>query len=139
MLRQPERRLAALASVVQGDEPSRKLAARLDPPQVRLGDVPTEVEPWPEGGDSIAPYEYVDVSYMIRFQDDSRCRRMRVEPLPDVGRVVRWCERVEHQSFGSRLDECRRDHRLPALARLPVWMRETPDPESCRHFADLDR
>src|SRR5205823_7335814 len=86
LLRQPERRLAALASVVQGDEPSRKLAARLDPPQVRLGDVPTEVEPWPEGGDSIAPREHVDVSYMIRLENDGRCRRMRVEPLPDVGR-----------------------------------------------------
>jgi len=79
-VRQPQRRLVAAASVVEGDEPTWKLAARLDPLQ-SVWDVLAKEEPRAERAGLIAAHEQIDVADVIGLDNDDGGRGTRVEPL----------------------------------------------------------
>src|SRR5438067_6775819 len=96
LLGNPERRLVATASVVEGDEAAGKLAAGLDRFEVGLRDIVAPEEARAERARAVAAYEQIDVADVIRLENDSGCRRARVEPLPDLGRLGR-SERIENE------------------------------------------
>jgi hypothetical protein len=48
-----------------------------------------------ERGCAVAPYEQVDVTNVIRLENDDCRRRSRVEPPPHLSRVWRRSERIQ--------------------------------------------
>jgi hypothetical protein len=137
LLGKPEGSLVAPPSVVQGDEPARKLASRFDPLQFRLGDVVAPEEVWAERARAVAAHEHVDVADVIRLENDDRRRRPRIETLPHVACVGRRRERIENQRLAARLDARRRDRRPPIETRTPVRMLGAPYPETRRYISEL--
>src|SRR5256885_6927957 len=96
LLRQPQWRFVAAASVVEGDDPSRKLASWHDPLQLGVGDVVAKKESRAERASTVAAYEQIDVPHVIRLQNDNRSRRMRFEPFPHLRRIgvrSKWIDR----------------------------------------------
>jgi len=138
LLGEPQRRLVAAASVVEGDEPSRKLAAGLDELQVSLGDVLAKKEARAEPAGTIAAHEQIDVANVIRLENDDGGRRARVEPLPDFDRAFGRSKGIKNQCLAARLHAGRGHDWLPALAGLPVRMFETPYPQARGYVAELD-
>src|SRR5439155_21434506 len=128
LLGQPQRRFIAAASVVKGEEGSRKLAGRFDELQVGLEDILAKEEARAERGGMIAPREQVDVANVIGLENDHGGWRARVEPLPKLGCAFGRSERIEKQRLATRLDACRGHNWLPALPGLPARMFETPNP-----------
>src|SRR6266545_2972886 len=61
LLRQPERRLVAAPSVVEGDEAARKLGAGLDPFELGLRNVGAPEEIGAERANAVAADEVVDI------------------------------------------------------------------------------
>src|SRR5262249_57887341 len=103
LLRQPQRRLAAAASVVEGDESTGKLAAGFDPLEVGHRDVVAEEEARTESTDVVALREEINVANMIGLEDNQRSRRIGINPLPKVSSIVRGSQRIEKQSLAARL------------------------------------
>src|SRR5207249_3951180 len=100
-------------------------------------DVVAPEERRPESPRAVAPDEGVDVADVIRLEHDGECRRVRVEPGPDLLRVVGRRERVEHRDLAAGLDARRGDQRPPVVPGRPVGMLEPPDPEARRDVAKL--
>jgi hypothetical protein len=82
---QPQRRFIAAASIVEGDKPSRKLAAGLDPLQIGFGDVLAKEETRAERAGIIAAHEQIDVANVIGLENDDGGRGASVEALPELG------------------------------------------------------
>src|SRR5437016_14597262 len=87
LLRQPQWRFVAAASVVEGADPSRKLAAWLDPLQLGVGDVVAKKEALAERESTVASYEQIDAPNVSRLENDIRSRRMVFEPFPYFRRI----------------------------------------------------
>jgi hypothetical protein len=104
LLGKPKWRLVAAASIVEGNEPSGKLATGFDPLQLCLRDIVAKEEPWTESPHSVTSREEIDVANMIGLKDDQRGRRMLIEPLPEVGSIVRRRQWIEKESLALRLD-----------------------------------
>ena len=105
----------------------------LDPLELGLRNVVAPEESGAERANAVAADEVVDVADVIRLEDDGECRRARVEPSPDLVRVIRRGERVEDGDLSTRLD-ARRGHRLrPVEPRIPVRMLDAPEPKTRRH------
>jgi len=81
---QPERCLFAASSVIEGLYPSRKMATRLDRFQLGLRYVVPKEESRSIRGDTIAAYEYINVSNVIWFENDDRRWRTSIESLPHI-------------------------------------------------------
>ena len=101
MVRQPQRRFIATASVVKGDEPSGKLAAGIDPLEFCHGDIVAEEQAWTESADMVAAREYINVTYMIRLEYNQPGRRIAVEPLPEFFSITGRSQRIEKQSLAT--------------------------------------
>jgi hypothetical protein len=84
LLGKPERCLFAAPSIVEDYYPSRKQAAWLDRFQLGLGYIVPEEEPRSKCADLIAVHEQVNVSNVIWLENDDRCWRTSIEPLPHV-------------------------------------------------------
>src|SRR5207249_4616541 len=130
LLGQPQWGFVAAASVVEGDDPSRKLAAWLDPLQLGVGDVVAKKEARAERASTVAAYEQIDVPNVIRLENDNRSRRMRFEPFPHFRRIGGRSKWIQKQCLAPCLDARRGHERLPALTRLPGRMCETPYPQT---------
>src|SRR6267143_3730031 len=104
LLGQPQRRLVAAASVVESNEPSRKLAAGFDPLQVSLGDILAKEEARTERAGIVAAHEQIDVANVIGLENDDGGWRARVEALPDFRRAFGRSERIQKQRLASGLD-----------------------------------
>ena len=137
LLRQPQRRLVAAPPVVERDQAAGELAARLDPFEVGLRDVAAPEEVGAEGAGPVAAYEEVDVADVIRLEDDDERRRASVESSPDVRPVVGRRERVEERDLPAGFDARGGHQRFPVESGLPVWMLDTPEPETRRHVPEL--
>src|SRR5260370_21209653 len=81
LLGQPQRRFIAAASIVEGDKPSRKLAAGLDPLQIGFGDVLAKEETRAEGVGIITAHEQIDVANVIALENDDGSRGTSGEAL----------------------------------------------------------
>src|SRR5437016_12420245 len=79
LLGQPQWGFVAAASVVEGDDPSRKLAAWLDPLQLGVGDVVAKKEARAERASTVASYEQIDVPNVIRVENQTLMRAIVVE------------------------------------------------------------
>jgi hypothetical protein len=95
------------------------------------------VEAWAEPASFIALDKHIDVANVIRLENDSHCRRMRVESLPHFSRGGRRSQRIQDQPLAPGFDKRRRDDRLPALARPPARVFDPPYPEAWRYIVDL--
>src|ERR1700737_2335242 len=122
LLGQPQRRLVAAPSVVQRNDPSRKLAARLDRLPLGLGDVVAKEETRTERAGTIAAHEHIDVPNVIRLENNHRGRRVRVESLPYLSHFGGRSKWVQNQCLAPRLNTPRRHEWLPALTWLPGKM-----------------
>ena len=94
--------LVAAPSVVEGDDSSRKLAAGLDRLELGLGDVVAKEEPRAKRADTVATREQIDVSNVIRLENNERGRRTRVEPLPHLGRVSGRSKGIQNECLYSQ-------------------------------------
>ena len=81
--------------------------------------------------------EEVDVAHVVRLEDDGHRRRVRVEPIPDLGRVLGRSERVDESDLAAGLDDRRGDERLPVVALVPGRVLDPPDPEPRRDIPNL--
>src|SRR6516225_1479465 len=72
---QPERRLVAAQSVVEGDDASRKLTAGIDRLQPCLEDVLAKEHPRAEGPGTIAANKHIYIPNVIRLETCDRGRR----------------------------------------------------------------
>jgi hypothetical protein len=135
LLRQPQRRLVPATPVIKGDEAAWKLVARPDRLELGLGDIGAPEKLRPERSGAVAANEEVDIANVIGLEDGDDRRWPRVEPGPDLPRVVRWRERVEERDLTAGLDAGLGDHLFPAQAGLPVGVLEPPDPEPGRDVA----
>jgi hypothetical protein len=105
--------------------------------ELGLRDVIAPEERRAERAGAVAAHEDVDVADVVRLEDNGDRRQARVEPLPHVARVIGRGERIEDQPLAARLDERRRDQRLPLEVRVPGGMLDPPEPEARRHVVDL--
>ncbi|PYT39602.1 MAG: hypothetical protein DMG45_19385 [Acidobacteria bacterium] len=108
MLGQPQRRLVAAAAVVEGDEPSRKVAAGLDKLQVGLGNVLAKEEARAKRAGIIAADEEIDVTNVIGFENRRGASRTRLRLRT---------ERADREAVSRRV--IRRRSR-PRLAPIPA-------------------
>jgi hypothetical protein len=116
---------------------ARGFAAGLDPLQLGFGDVVAEEEARAERTGTIAAHEQIDVPNVIGLEKDDRGRRVRVEPLPQLGRASGRCKRIQNQCLVPRLNTHRRHEWLPALTRLPVRMFEASYPQARHHIPKI--
>jgi len=137
LLGEPQRRLVAATSIVEGEESSRKLAARLDELQVSLGNVLAKEEARAERAGIIAACEEINVANVIGLENDDGSRRARVEPLPELGSIFGRSKRIEKQSLATGLNAGRGHDWLPSLPWLPARMFETPNPQARRYIAEF--
>jgi hypothetical protein len=104
LLGQPKRRLVAAPSVVECDDPSRKLAAGLDELQVSLGDVLAKEEARAKRAGFIAADEQIDVPNVIRLENSDDSWWASVKAVPELDRVLGRSERIEDQYLATGLD-----------------------------------
>src|ERR1700742_5033389 len=104
LLGQPQRGFGLPTPVVQGDDPSRKLAAGLNRFQLALWNIVTKEESWTECSDIVVPHEQINVPNVIRFENNRYGWWMFREPVPNLYRTGRRYLRVQHQYLTSRLD-----------------------------------
>src|SRR5262245_10935138 len=107
LLRQPERCFTTAASVVESNEPSRKLAAMIDPLQFRFRDVVAEKEPRAKCAAVVTACEQIYVPNVIRLENNDCVWRTRVQALPNHIRAGGRSQGIENQYFAPRLDACR--------------------------------
>jgi len=119
------------------DEPSGKPVPRIDPLQLGFGNVVAKEEPGAKSTRMIAAREQIDVPNMIRLENNDCGWRTRVEALPHLCRVGRRSERIKNQHLAPRFDTCTRYYWVPALARLPVGVFESPYPQARRDIANF--
>src|SRR5215472_1980031 len=101
LLGQPKRRLVAASSVVERDEASRKLAARLDELQLGLGNVPAKEEARAETAGVVAAHQLVDVAHVIRLEHDGCGRRTLVEALRHLDGISGRSEWIENEHLAA--------------------------------------
>jgi len=135
LLGQPERRLVPPAPVVERAQAARQLGSRVDALEVGARNVVPPEEVRPERPRAVALDEEVDVADVVGLENHDERRRVRVEALPDLGRLRRLCERVEQRDLAARLDARRGDLRLPAGRRPPVGVLAPPEPKAGRYIA----
>ena len=97
LLGQPQRRLVAAASVVEGDDPTRKLAAGLDELQLGLGNVFEKEEARAGRAGTIAAHEQIYVPNVIRLENDGGGGWAPVEAFPNFIHGRRRSKRIENQ------------------------------------------
>ena len=132
MLRQPHRRLQPSTPIIQCDQSSRQYAVRNDRFQLRIRNIVWKKEHWTETPSIVTTDEQVDITNMVRHQDNSRSRRMSIESLPQTNIVQDRSKRIQHQSLTIRLDSRRSNNSLPVVPTPPEWMPCAPDPEPRR-------
>src|SRR5689334_20256069 len=67
LLRQPKRRFVLTPSIVQGDDTSRKTAARLKGVQIGLGNIVAKEESRTKCSGTVAAHEQIGIPDVIRF------------------------------------------------------------------------
>src|SRR5437899_2363496 len=97
MFRQPHRRLQSSPPIIQRDQSSRQYTVRNDRFQLRIRNIVWKEEHWPETPSVVATDEQVDITNMVRHQDNSRSRRMSIESLPQTNIVQYRGKRIQYQ------------------------------------------
>src|SRR6516165_6492068 len=87
----------------------------------------------------IAAHEQIDVPNMIRLENNDCGWLTCIEALPHLCRLGRGSERIKNQHLAPRFDTCACHYRVPALARLPAGMFETPYPQARCDVANFQR
>src|SRR5439155_23453321 len=96
-------------------------------------------EPWAVGWDAVPVREQIDITDVVRLEDDDPGRPFRLEAAIDLGALDRWRrQRIEQDDLALRLDDPRRHVGLPVVAFAPLPVALPPEPQSRGDVADLD-
>ena len=120
LLREPERRLVAAAAVVERDQASRQLRARLDRLELGLRDVLAPEQVRPEGAGAVAADEEVDVADVVRLQDDDERRRRASSRSQTSVALGGGASGSITRDLAAGVDARGGDRRIPADVRPPT-------------------